>query len=285
MIDSTVSFHKLWVVESLKSGDLKTGRILVEGPLVTAASNCPNLIVEYRTPHSKTDLLQLFDLIRDEAVNQGSYAMLHFECHGCEDGLELASGELVSWEDLREGLIAINQACHTNLVIAVAACDGAHLIKVATRLDRAPFWAIIATEGAITAGALRDDFGAFYNEFFLALDGDAAVTAINRGIADATRRYKFITAAGLFARAYRKYHKRYCTGRGMQERVEELVTQAMKQTLSKKRGVRAVRKQIKQELSKHDKHFEDLKIRFFFLDKFPENAPRYPFTRKDMLKK
>lgn len=283
MIDATVSFDKLWVLESLKEGELKTGRSLVEDPLVTAAASCTNLKLEYRTPSSKKEFFEVLDLIRAQATNQGHTPILHFECHGSKEGLELASGELVQWQELRDRLIAINQACRTHLIITVAACDGAHLIKVAAVLDRAPFWAIIATEGEIAAGALAEDFGNFYRELFSSMNGDAAIKALNRGITDARRRYKFISAAGLFARAYRKYHERYCVGQARQERVEELVTQKLEQSAGRELHIGTVRKQIKQELANHGKHFDTLKKRFFSIDQFPENQARYNFTLEDIL--
>jgi hypothetical protein len=282
MIDSTTLFNKLWVLESLAAGELKTGRSLVEGPLATAAANHIELKIEYRIPSSKKEFLEVLDLVREEAA-KGEGPMLHFECHGSEGGLELENGEFVQWQDLRDRLIAINRACRTHLIIAVAACDGAHLINVAAVLDRAPFWAIIATEGVISAGALERDFGNFYRELFSSMNGDAAIGALNQGLTDEKRRFKFISSAGLFARAYRKYHERYCVGRARQERVEELVTQKMAQSADKELVIGEVRKKIKQELANHDKHFDQLKRRFFFIDEFPENEERYCFTREEIL--
>ena len=42
--------------------------------------------------------------------------------------------------------------------------NGAHLIKVATKMDRAPFWAVIGPEVEITAGeAERDSNEDYWN--------------------------------------------------------------------------------------------------------------------------
>ncbi|WP_116811623.1 hypothetical protein [Steroidobacter cummioxidans] len=283
MLDTTSWFHKICVIESQHDGELRIGRKLVDGALFVATLKRPELKVEYRNPRSKEELFRVLDLIENEAREQGIYPMLHFECHGCPDGLELGNGDLVGWDSLRDILISINRACRSNLVIAVAACDGAHLIKAATRLERAPFWALIGTEGAIAAGALMDDFDAFYTTLFESLDGDAALAALNRGIRGDSRRYKFLTAAGLFVRAYRRYHERYCIGKGRRARIEDLVSQAMERQTIRRMGIGAVRKLVKQQLSQEEMYFEAKKRKFFFADEFPENEARCSFTREQVL--
>jgi hypothetical protein len=112
----------------------------------------PDLELAYEQPGTKEELLQLLRRIRDEVRTEELYPMIHFECHGCRDGLGVANGQLVTWSELREILIEINHSCMLNLVVVLAACNGAHLIKVASKLDRAPFWAIIGPAEEITAG-------------------------------------------------------------------------------------------------------------------------------------
>jgi hypothetical protein len=139
----------------------------------------PDLLVAFEQPTTKQELLLLLGRIRDEAQFDGLYPMIHFECHGCPDGLGVANKELITWDDLRKPLIEINRICRLNLLIVLAACNGAHLMKVATKMDRAPFWAIIGPEVEVTAGNVEKNFGAFYKTFFDKLDGDAAIDALN----------------------------------------------------------------------------------------------------------
>jgi hypothetical protein len=282
-MEGSSSFHKLWVIESLPNGDLKTGRNLVDGPLVAAQAKHPHLQMIYQKPFSKSELFGVLGVIRAETAMQGIYPMIHLDCHGCPDGLGTADGDLVAWDELRSVLIGINHACRLNLVIVLAACNGAHLINVAKKPDRAPFWAIIAPDKEVTAGAVEKDFAAFYEEFFESLDGDAAIAKLNRGITDSTRRYHFLSAAGLFARAYREYYRKHCVGQGKRQRIEELVTQALQNPAVRQLGVRDVRRRVKEGLSDDKQHFTDLKARYFFLDLFPENAARFSFSMQDVL--
>ncbi len=211
--------------------------------------------------------------------------MIHFECHGCPAGLGVANNELVSWDDLRKTLIEINEACRLNLVIVLAACNGAHLIKVAIKMDRAPFWAVIGPEVEITEGEAERDFGEFYKTFFDTLDGNVAIDALNRGVARPERKYHFLGAAGLFVRAYTSYYKNHCSGKGKRERVENMVTQAMQHPGVQRRGVNWARKKIKEGLAAEDTHFNKMKERFFFIDLFPDNAIRFSLSHDDVLEK
>ncbi len=284
-MDSGSLFNKLWVIESLPAGDLKTGQNLVDNHLAQAKLRQPDLKVAFEQPDTKERLWRLLEAIRDQARGDGLYPMIHFECHGCPDGLGVASGEMVTWNDLRTTLIEINHACRLNLVIVLAACNGAHLIKVATKLDRAPFWAIIGPEVEVTAGAVERDFGAFYSTFFETLDGDAAIAALNRGVTDSSRQYHFLSAAGLFVRAYSRYYNDHCVGKGRRKRVEELVTRALEKTEVRRRGVKWTRQRVKEGLKNEEQRFDKMKDRFFFIDSFPENAERFSLSYQGVLAK
>lgn len=275
-------FNKLWVIESLPEGDPKTGTSLVDNQLNGVKQENPELNIAFEQPITKADLIEVLRKIRDEA-RTGMYPMLHLECHGCPDGLGVASGELVEWDELREILIDINQACRLNLVIVLAACNGAHLIKVSTKLDRAPFWAIIGPENKVKAGDIEKDFGAFYQTFFKNLNGDVAIDALNKGQVPSDRTYHFLSAKGLFIKAYRKYYKSHCIGKGRRERIEYLTTQAMKNPDVKRRGVNWARNKVKEGLASEDAHFEKLRNRYFFVDCCPENAQRFPLHRDEVI--
>ncbi len=211
--------------------------------------------------------------------------MIHFECHGHKDkdGLVMASNELVEWEELRKHLIEINYSCRLNLMIVVAACNGAHLIKVCTKLDAAPFWAIVGSEVKVNAGNIRDDFGRFYESFITDLDGDKAISVLNHGKPQSDRLYKFISAAGLFSRAYLKYYKSHCIGKGKRERIESLVSEIMQKPDIQKLGVAWARKEVKNRLPAiDDQHFEKSRNSFFFIDQYPENHQRFSLSKEQI---
>ena len=157
------------------------------------------------------------------------------------------------------------------------------MIKVSTKLDAAPFWAIIGPEVEVTAGHIQDNFGRFYESFFSDLDGDKAIDTLNEGAEHQDRTYHFLSAVGLFSRAYRAYYKSHCVGKGKRERVEHLVSEAMKNPDVKKRGVAWARQQVKKGLASEEQHFDKLRKRFFFITDFPENDARFSLSKDDIV--
>lgn len=274
-------FNKLWVIESLPYGELETGKNLVDNQLEEAKKAHSSLQVSFEQPATKAELIAVLMKIKQEAKN-GVYPMIHFECHGCKDGLGAANRELIGWEEIRDIFIDINRCCGLNLMIVVAACNGVHLIKVSTQLDAAPFWAVIGPEKKVMAGDIQDDFGEFYKIFFEYLDGDKALEALNRGKSGHQRIYHFHTAEGLFLKAYRKYFKNHCTDEGREKRIESLISQAMEDPKVRQRGADWVRAQVEKSFSKENEHFECKKQQFFFMDEYPENRSRFNISMKDV---
>ncbi len=276
-------FNKLWVIESLPSGDLKTGFHLVNDQLAHAQFTNEKLEIVYETPTTKDDFFQVLEKIRQDIVNNQNFPMIHIDCHGSTNGLSMENGEQIEWEELRNILIEINIACMLNLVIVLASCNGAYLIKVASKLDRAPFWAIIGSDKVITAGSVEENFGAFYSEFFNTLNGDTAITALNQGHGPEDREYYFFSAMGLFVKAYTKYHQSHCVGKSKKERIEYLLTEALKNPEIKKRGIGWAREQIKIQLGNNEGYFNKYLERFFMHDLFGENKERFSLTYDDFI--
>lgn len=276
-------FHKIWVIESLPDGDLKTGTRVVQDQLSIAQSRYKDLDVGHRRPASKADLLKDLECIRDEALFRGVYPFIHFDCHGDPDGLQTANGDHITWEELRVPLIEINHACRCNLVIVIAACNGINLIKCCTRLDRAPFYAAIGPETEVKAGKLEQDLQAFYSKFFEDLNGDNAVRALNQGREGSERTYHFRSSSGIFPNAYRKYYKDNCIGRGKAARREYLLTKVAANPPARELGFRWIRQMIKEALADEGQYFIEKRDRFFFSDKFPENKLRFNVSLSDVL--
>ena len=242
----------------------------------------PVIAVEIGCPTDKVSFFNVLSAVERDA-NAGIYSMIHLECHGSKEGLQLTNSDIVRWSELRDALIRINIASHLNTVIVVAACNGIHLINVSTRLDRAPFWAVIGPVEEISDLTLKRDFAAFYDTFFRSLSGDDTINALNNGASGPDRIYHFRTSAGLFMRAYIAYHQTHCVGKGKNVRLEALVTEAMKEPDTRSKGVNWVRKHLKAELGKEREHFMKVKNRFFMIDKFPENAERFLISYDDAI--
>lgn len=273
---STNSFNKLWIIESLKNGELKTGTRLFEDLFPKIQKQYPVLTVVHVQPTSKPDLLRCLDDIYRDVAEHKNFPLIHFECHGCEEGLEVASRELVKWNEIREALIKINFACELNLLVVVAACKGAYLVNVATQLDRAPFYAMVGSKEEMNAGEVQADFLVFYEAFFRTLSGNVAIRSLNEQAARTNRSYYFIGSEIIFLRAFRTYHQTHCIGRAKQERIEALLTKSLQDPNVRARGVNWARSQAKKWFRMEQKpEFDKMKARFFGLQEYPQNAERF----------
>ncbi|MBW7471701.1 hypothetical protein [Marinobacter sp. F4218] len=275
-METSVLFNKIWVVESLRGSDKKTGKHLFENKLMYLWAQDENLSAELREPKNKEEFLQVLEEIKEDVKNNNS-PIIHFECHGDESGFELSNNTRISWNEIRSHLIEINRLCGLNLVITLAVCQGIHLIKSASKPDGAPFSILIGPDQQENSGDLEEAFNAFYSEFFESLDGDKAMEALNSKSGE-TKKFHFTSAAGIFARAFCSYYKKFCKGSGKKKRADYLVSRLMKSADVKEKGREWARQQVNESLDEGDFGFELLRRRFFFMDQYPENEEKFPLT-------
>ena len=78
-----------------------------------------------------------------------SIPILHISAHGFSNGIQLSSGEVILWHQLRELLIPVNQALSGSLIVCMSTCEGYSGSRMAMvpEADSHPFWAIIGNSG------------------------------------------------------------------------------------------------------------------------------------------
>lgn len=273
-------FNTLTVIESLADGALRTGQRQANDAIDLVRQLGLTLSVTLDTPETKAEFLAALSEIRRQAEEQSTMPILHLETHGDQDGLALKSGEHLDWASLRDVLIDINRACGLNMLVVVAACSGAHLIKTATQLGEAPFWAVVGSDDVLKAGEIQDGFGAFYRTLLTTLNGTQAVEALNQTTGRAAPTFRFLSAEALFLRAYATYFLKYTMGRGKRERFEALVSDARKNPTVAQKGLSWVRAQVKALIGpeQEEEYFEAQWARFFFIAEHPDNAKRFALT-------
>lgn len=272
----TFSFHKIWVLESLPIGDLKTGRNLYENHIKSAQINGRQIPSEYVVVNTTLELFETLKRIKTEADNF-TWPLLHIECHGEEKGLHLSNGDFVAWEALKHYLIEINKSTKFNLLIFLAACKGAWIIHTANSLNvPSPFWGVVAPINDIKAGELQTDLDNFYGTLFLSGDINAAFDSLDKD-SEAKNKYNFSSAEALFITAYRKYYKSQCVGKAKHQRVEALLSTA-RQVYGDRVSVKDARNHIKRSLSNGAFWFNKYKRSFFLVNIYPENEQRFKLT-------
>jgi len=61
----------------------------------------------------------------------GRHPILHLSAHGSENGIELSSGEALSWSELRALLVPVNQSLNGALLLCMSACHGYSACRMA----------------------------------------------------------------------------------------------------------------------------------------------------------
>jgi len=91
---------------------------------------------------SKYAYFDAIDYLISEA-QKGRQYVVHIECHGSPDGLQMGTDD-VTWEEQLPRLVALNEAMNHELVIDLSACNGIYASKMAgLQTDPPPFYGII----------------------------------------------------------------------------------------------------------------------------------------------
>lgn len=185
-MDATTEITKytIVIVQSLKEEDLKTGQLLYDNLSSSLPIKYPDTFVKFYDVKNKKELATIFHKIYNE-IEEGEIITLQIEAHGCEEGVGLASDELVTWEQLFGIIRPINVKMLNLLMVCMSMCYGGALISHLEPEKRAPYRAFIGTGSKIKAGVLLDGFTAFYEKYHHLLDSFAAYEAMKNATIDA----------------------------------------------------------------------------------------------------
>jgi hypothetical protein len=180
------NFH-VYIVESPNAPDLYHGRFegeALEKTIKLSDLSCSRRLVVNREAFTAAFLVG----IKKYFEASGMPLVIHISAHGNEEGIQLSSGETVSWEELRKLLITINEVLKGTLIVCMSSCKGYSGIRMAMRDDNSPlpFLAIIGPISEPTWGETNIAFATFYHLFAKGEEPAKAVEAMkiasgNRG--------------------------------------------------------------------------------------------------------
>ncbi|WP_152558323.1 hypothetical protein [Devosia sp. LC5] len=197
----------VYIVESPSSADLFDGR--TEGRALCEAMSMAGHAHAYTVAGDRLHLQKALSvassedrLIREWQRHQAP-AVMHFSMHGNSDGLQLMSGELVTWHELRGMLLPINDFLPNGLLVCFSSCSGSSGTRMSMYLgDSKPFWAVIGSYDDVSWSDALVGFTTFYHHWFKGGAVADAVTAMRM----ASGHSQFIFEAGHESkRAYEAY--------------------------------------------------------------------------------
>jgi hypothetical protein len=283
MKDRRIYLDAVHVIETLRPGDDRTGRRLFEDlePLAIAAR--PLVTARFWSAQTRGEFLEHLRSIAHDSRTHGHFPLLHIEAHGSPQGIQVSSGEFLTWLEFKGELTAINEISHLNLLVILAACDGAHILSIIQPTDRAPVHTLIGPNRTVSAGEIERASLAFYRTLFRVNDGVAAWRAMNDAVAPAPLTFSVFTAEYVLRYVMRGYLKTQCTDEVLasRQRMKEL---ELERAGMSQEAIVGGRERFRQYQRDHRSRFAEIRNHFLFCDLYPENDARFSVTFDDCLK-
>lgn len=200
---STVSFG-IVIIESLNEFDdagkiqCKTGSNLFNSLIKYKKFQEPELTTKLHTVNTIIEFMAVLDSIIYEVKRNNFFPILHIETHGSEDGMKLASGEIITWENLFSKTTELNILLKNSLLITLAMCSGTTIIGQIDPSQRAPFGIIVGTLQSINYMSLQIAFDEFYDHYFFSFSISESVEKMNTSNKNSAPRFDIITSKFCF---------------------------------------------------------------------------------------
>lgn len=155
----------VYIVESPSPIDIYHGRS--EGARLVETLKLDSIACVSRTAINGTAFVAALKIGLAEEMEQfpGRIPFIHLSAHGSDDGIQLSSGEIVSWDTLREQLMPINQSLGGHLVLCMSACKGYSACRMAMREgdEPHPYNVVVATGDSPTWSDTAISYLVFYH--------------------------------------------------------------------------------------------------------------------------
>jgi hypothetical protein len=182
MDSSEISEFGLVIIESLGEEDKKTGKLLYDNVIKYKKFQEENLLAFFYQVPNRKKFIETIDKIIEKVQEDKFFPILHIEAHGSENGIVLASNELITWEELFEKTREINILLKNHLTIHLGLCKGISIISKTNPSERAPFKAVIGTPQDIGENDLLMAYEEFYDHYFFSFSPQVSVDKMNEVI-------------------------------------------------------------------------------------------------------
>lgn len=158
----------------------------------------------------------------------GTQPIIHVSAHGDKTGIELTSGECLTWTNLRGVFNMLNTALDSGLLLGMSVCEGLHALKMVANSTDAPFHTLVGPTMSID---WRDSLVAFVAIYHLVitrnLEPQAAEAAMNAAAGLAPQTFRVVTSAQA-----RKFHEKR-----MMAEAQKLFAEAAKLLVNQQQNV------------------------------------------------
>ena len=228
MIIDNLQFNRIIVIESLPEKERRTGKDLYNDVLHLRQHQLENQFEAcYYFIHSHEDFCHTLQLIKSVVDSVSIAPVIHFEMHGSDKGLQLASGHMVSWSELNYFFREINTKTHNSLLITFASCYGLSIISNMGLHKKGPFCSVIGSNEEIFPEEILISFSGFYDTLLVEKSFDNAIKSLNLTY-DGKIKFKFINAEAIVQEAIKQVEKNHFLN---EERLKEIEEKSIKNVM------------------------------------------------------
>lgn len=273
-----LEYSNVYVIESLKDGERKTGTELYND-IIRRRMEQKNLAGNCELIDNIEEKVQFFaamEKIIDDEKNLLANPIIHFEMHGGKQGLELANGDFITWQELQFFLVQINGICGNNLFITMASCFGGYVYTAINPSFISPFWGFIGPFEEVGENEIMANYGAFYNEFLQSSDFQAAEQALHASNPATFSRFRLHNTELVFEKAYRNYEVFHLKPERIEERLDQMVAECRPKAEFNNWSDQQIR-DWGRYIMVNEKNIlkKNLMRKFFMLDVFPDQTKYY----------
>jgi hypothetical protein len=181
MPDTPTSWFFVYVVESPSAPDVYHGRsereVLQQALSLACVHSASHCAISREAFCAALDIGLKYEIGRLAPLSP----VLHISSHGDANGIQLSSGESVTWEELGGLLAPVNAALNNRLVISMSCCEGYSGIRMAMKADDSPlpFYALIGSSQKPVWSETAIAFAVFYHRLANGAHITEAVQAMN----------------------------------------------------------------------------------------------------------
>lgn len=270
-------FNGIVIIESLRKGDSKTGRRLYDELESWGFGYDITLFNNFYNVETKKEFFNIIHLLEKKINTESYYPILHLETHGSKEGIELTKDK-INWQELFDGTRKLNIATQNNLLIVLAACNGAHAYKKVLPSKEAPFCMLLGPAKTVNMHNIDQGFQVFYQEILKTKDYGIAIKKLNDKINNRNRRFYHTSCRDIFEDVVADVLKSQ-TSRNRIETREQLLTDFLER-VPQTMDITSTRKILKDLMKNKNIYIEKIYDRFMMLDRFPQNRSRFPNLSK-----
>jgi hypothetical protein len=277
------NFNTIYVFNSLQLDERDTADELFNDTIKVRGYQLSELETHLIDIPDRDALFAELGKINARCKNDGECPIIHLEMHGNEHGIEVRSGEFVSWIEFKGSLTDINISCKLNLFITLAVCKGSYLMQLIKPSDPAPFWGIVGSFETIENYDLLVRYSEFYDSLLTEFDFNKAEVALYRQNPSLPTDYRFINAELTFKNIMRGYYaNKFGSISILKARFNDIIREEKIKHKSKEECNEHFKKFAVMAVKTKEEYFLKYRNIFFMNNVYSDNMQRFKIAFSDV---